>query len=305
MTKEVALIGEQLIHTYPYIVHFNGSDRDRIEKNAKAWMQRFMLDHDLSAKSGEVRVTRIWSPDAEEVGRLAETFGIEKVCASAEEAVNGADGVLVMDEIIESRTALIEKCLRAGLTVFADKVLSTDASRTAELLALADEKKARARSWSQLYFLPDLRKVREAPPGGVGFLNYQLGLDILPAYGIHPISMLQGAFDSHMKNYRPLSDADTRSGLLEFENDTRIFLYVGTDIPFRGRLYYCAGDQEIIANQADDWACFENAATALIDLFAGRSMVSGPGLGEMNQATRLIEVMLRGGSDGKAIPLGE
>jgi len=304
MAKELALIGRQLIHTYPYVVHFNGSDRERIAKNAKPWMQRFMLDRDLSPTTSEVRVTRIWSPDAEEAKRLAETFDIPRICATADEALDGADGAMVMDEVIESRTALVENALERGISVFADKVLSADPQKTCELIELAERKGCRVRSWSQLYFLPALAPVRQAGGGGVGFLDYQMEMKILPMYGIHPVSMLQGAFSSPAKSYRPLLEGNGRGGLVELEDGTRIFVYVGADVPFRGRLYYETKDSALRADEPDDWACFERAAKALVELFSGRSPAPGPGPEEMRQAARFLEILIQGGSDGRVVPLG-
>jgi len=303
MPKQIAVVGQHLIHTYPYLVHFNGSDRERIGKNAKPWMQRFMLDRDLRPATSEVRVTRIWSADTDEARKVAETFDISRVCATAEEALDGADGAMVMDEVIESRSALVEMALRRGVHVFADKVLSSDERRTDELLELAERVGRRVRGWSQLYFLPCLEQARAAGGGGVGFLNFHMEMNILPMYGIHPVSMLQSAFPARVRQYRPLMDGDSRCGLVEHEDGTCVFIYVGLDVPFRGRLDYCTKEREVIANQPDDWACFERGAKALVELFTDRSPVPGPGPEEMREAVRLIAAMVRGGRDGRPVQI--
>ena len=79
----------------------------------------------------------------------------------------------------------------------------------------------------------------------------------------------------------------------------QVFLHVGPNIPFRGRLYYCAGENEVIVNRNDDAACFQSAAEAIIAMFMDAETVPGPGPAEMVQASRLLECLVRGGSDGE------
>lgn len=303
MPLEIALVGQQIIHAYPLVPRFNGCDLAKVEQFGRGWAQKAGLDTCVSPLADDIRVTRVWSPDTEEAQHLSEALFIKRICRSLEEALDGAHGVLVMDEAIESRTALVEQCLHMGLTVFADKVLSVDPGKTDQLLALAQTRNTRVRSWSQLFFHPDLARVRQAPPGGVAFLNFQMKADILSLYGIHVISMLQGAFAGRARAYRPLADGECREGLVELDDGSRVFLHVGPNLPFRGRLYYCAPDCEVIVNRNDDAACFENAACALMALFTGQDTPAGPGVEEMSEASRLLACIVRGGSDGRPVSI--
>ena len=300
MPKEIALIGEQLIHTYPLVPRFNGCDLAKVKEFGGSWIEKAGLEQATEPIIDSMRITRMWSPDREEMGRLGPALNIEKSCGSVAEALDGADGVLVMDEVIESRTQLVQQCLEAGLPVFADKVLSTDVRKTAELIELAGKRNARVRSWSQLYFHPGLKRVRAANPGGVAFLNFSMSADILLLYGIHIISMLQGAFDNCVKTYRPLSDGASRSAMVELADNTRVFLYVGEDVPFRGRLYYCGPEDEVIVNDNDDSACFTSSARAIEALILGQD-APGPGPEQMAEATRLIQLIAQGGADAQPI----
>lgn len=36
--KKLAMIGTQIIHTYPYLAYFNGFVPELVQKNAKPWM---------------------------------------------------------------------------------------------------------------------------------------------------------------------------------------------------------------------------------------------------------------------------
>ena len=301
MGRRIALIGQQLIHTYPYLAYLNGSTAQKIAAHAKPWMKAFLLEQDLSPQTDELRVTRIWSPDAEEVGRLVETFGIEQVCDSPEQAIDGADGAMVLDEVLDSRTPLTELCLRAGVPVFVDKVLAGSAERTAALIALAAQKDVRIGAWSQLYFHPDLPQVRGAGPGGVGFINMRMAMDILPKYGIHPVSILQGAFAGRMVRYWPQPSGSGRAGMIEYHDGTRVFLYVGEDVPADWRLYYLTQDEEIIINRQDHGACFRRAAKALAAFLTGVAQIDAPDTERMNEASRLVECLTH--SDGMTGPV--
>ena len=303
MVSEIALVGHELIHTYPYIVHLNGSTREKIDKNAKPWMKRFMLEQDLTPKTDELRVTRIWSPDDEENKKLAETFSIDSICGSVEEALDGAQCAMVMDENNESRTVLIKACIEAGLSVFATKVLSTEPAKVDELFQAAKKKNVRVHGWSQLYFDPGIQRIRDLPGGGVAFLSFGLPMKKLSIYGIHMISMVQGAFKARMKSYRPLTAGEDRSGLIELDDGTRIFLYMGENVSSRSRLYYNEKDHEAIFDDRDEWSCFSTAANAVMALFTGKD-VPGPGPAEMKDAAMMLECLIDEKADGQPVPLG-
>lgn len=298
--KQIAVVGQQLIHTYPYIANFNGCDFEKLEAYGKPWMVNMMRDKDLSPVVKDMRITRIWSPDNDEAGRVADACTIDKVCASLDEAIAGADGAIVLDEVLDSRTDIVEICLNAGLDVFADKVIAVDPEKTESLLALAEEKGAVVRSWSQMFFVEQVGEIRQMAPGGVAWLACRLGMEKVQAYGIHPISMLQAAFPGRVATYRPLCDGDVRSALLELESGTRIFLHTGPDVTFFMHLCYSNKDKTMLVKGETTYAVFQAAALAIVAAFERRPY-DAPGPTEMREATRLLDCIVRGGSAGKEI----
>ena len=301
--KQLAIVGKQLIHTYPYVVHFNGADRDLLRRHAKPWMWECLKDRDLSPITDAMRVTRIWSPDSELVAGLAETCGIDRICSSVDEAIDGADGVMVMDEDMTSRLDIIERCVRQPVTVFADKIISLDVGKTEQVLALAESNGVKVRSWSQLYFAGGLEEIRSMAAGGVYFLCFRLEMQMLAQYAIHPLCILQSAFDSRITACRPLSDDQERVIMLELANGTRVLLNVGPGAPAGASLCYANRDRFAMAGDADKGDMFADASAAMMDLFQGNARTR-PGTIEMLEACRMVECIVRGGTDGKRVLLG-
>ena len=301
--KQLAIVGRQLIHTYPYVVNFNGADRDLLRQHAKAWMWDCLKDRDLSPLTDAMRVTRIWSPDSELVAGLAETCGIDRICSSVDEAIDGADGVMVMDEDMTSRLDIIERCVRQPVTVFADKIISLDVGKTEEVLALAESNGVEVRSWSQLYFAGGLDEIRSMAPGGVGLLPFRLEMQMLAEYSIHPLCTLQSAFNSRIIACRPLSDDQERVMMLELADGTRVLLTLGPTAPAGAPLCYVNQDCFAAADTSYKGEMFAEGSAAMIDLFQGNPR-PGPSTTEMIEACRMVECIVRGGTDGERGPPG-
>ena len=299
MTK-IAAIGKVIIHTYPYFTDINGCEKDMLQRNCKPWMLKFMLDQDLSSKTDAMRITRVWSEDDEENQRLAETFAIENICASADEAIDAADGVMILDEDVPSRSALIEKCINAGVDCWADKLISEDMEDAKRLVQLAEQQNVRVRTWGQLYWCTQWETVREAPRPGAGLLTYAVGPDAMDTHCVHPIFILQAAF-GRLQSYRPLSDGEARTALLKTEDGTQVFMHLTANAPYGGRIDYVTKEGAVVAQDADMAGAFENSARAVVDFFSGGSPAYGTEA--MVEAVRLYECIMRGGSDGKEISL--
>lgn len=171
-------------HGTAFATAFNGWD----EAKAKEFQGTFVR----SAKRVEgARVTRIWDPLAESAGRLAAACGIEKVCASAEEACDGVDAVLLIDDGSGEQWKFAAHPLRKGVPVFCDKPLAMTAKAARETAELARSTKTKFMSASALRFVPDIVKLRGevAQIGPVHLASAACGNELV-YYGIHALSMV-------------------------------------------------------------------------------------------------------------------
>ena len=75
---------------------------------------------------GRVAVQSIWGENSEATAEKAAKLGIASVAGSPQEAVSGADGVLVLARFANDRARLAAVALDAGLPVFIDKCISED-----------------------------------------------------------------------------------------------------------------------------------------------------------------------------------
>jgi predicted dehydrogenase len=171
-------------HGTAFATTFNGWD----EAKARECQGTFIR----SAKRLEgARVTRIWDPLREAAERLAAACAIEKVCASAEEACEGVDAVLLVDDGSGEQWKLAAHPLRKGVPVFCDKPLAMTAKLAQETAKLARSTKTKFMSASALRFVPDIVKLR-AELGQIGpvYLASAACGNELVYYGIHALSMV-------------------------------------------------------------------------------------------------------------------
>src|SRR6185295_11807528 len=147
-------------HGTAFATTFNGWD----EAKAKEFPGTFIR----SAKRLEgARVTRIWDPLREAAECLAAACSIEKVCSSAEEACEGVDAVLLIDDGSGEQWKHAAHPLRKGVPVFCDKPLAMTAKLAQETAKLARATKTKFMSASALRFVPDIVKLR-AEIGQIG-----------------------------------------------------------------------------------------------------------------------------------------
>src|SRR6185436_4927784 len=137
------------------------------------------------------RVTRIWDPLRESAERLAAACSIEKVCATAEEACDGVDAVLLIDDGSGEQWKYAAHPLRKGVPVFCDKPLAMTAKLAKETAALARSTKTKFMSASALRFVPDIVKLRGelGQIGPVHLASAACGNELV-YYGIHALSMV-------------------------------------------------------------------------------------------------------------------
>lgn len=137
------------------------------------------------------RVVRVWDALPEAARRLAGACGIETVCSSPEEASEGVDAVLLIDDGSGEQWKHAAHPLKKGVPVFCDKPLAMTAKQAQEVAKLARSTGTRFMSGSALRFVPDIVKLREELPrlGPVYLATAACGNELV-YYGVHALSMI-------------------------------------------------------------------------------------------------------------------
>jgi predicted dehydrogenase len=170
-------------HGTAFATAFNGWD----DAAAKEYQGTFVRSR---RKLDAARVTRIWDPLREPAERLARACAIEKVCATPEEACEGVDAVLLVDDGSGEQWKYAAHPLGKGVPVFCDKPLAMTARQARDVAKLARSSGTKFMSASSLRFVPDILKLRAELPGiGPVYLATAACGNELVYYGIHALSM--------------------------------------------------------------------------------------------------------------------
>ena len=170
-------------HGTAFATTFNGFD------DAKAKAHKWIFVRSQRRLDG-ARVVRVWDPQREWAQNLAAACGIEKVCSSAEEACDGVDAVLIIDDGSGEQWKYAVHPLKKGVPVFCDKPLAMTAKAAQNIAKLARSTKTKFMSCSSLRFVPDIVKLREEAKtlGNVHLATVACGNELV-YYGIHALSM--------------------------------------------------------------------------------------------------------------------
>ena len=170
-------------HGTAFATTFNGWD----ETKAKECQGTFVKSQ---RRLEAARVTRIWDPLREPAEKLAAACSIEKVCATAEEACEGVDAVLIIDDGSGEHWKHAAHPLQKGVPVFCDKPLAMTAKEAQATAKLARKTGTKFMSASSLRFVPDIVKLKsELPQLGTVYLASAACGNELVYYGIHALSM--------------------------------------------------------------------------------------------------------------------
>lgn len=267
---KLGMVGKTLIHNYPYGAYFNGTDEEVLEERCtKAWMLELVRGRFPEPATDGSRITHVWAGVREEAEAIAAGCLIPNVCDSPEEVIEAVDGLLVLDEEMDSRTEAVEAALRAGRSVFVDKVPATTPERTRELVEMAGESGLRIGAWSQLLFAPEAEPLRNVE-GGAGLVTFNLAPDIVEIYGVHLVCSAFAAFGHDPASMEAL-DAGPEGVpgmVMHYPDGKDVMLRAGSDVPPRGNVAYIGGDRGIEAVSLMDMAAmFDGSAAALARMF--------------------------------------
>jgi hypothetical protein len=271
--KKIGMIGTQIIHSYGYGMHINEFDLDFAIKHGKAipeWQLNLMKQHPDTRPLGGARLTHV-SGGLENVPEdMAGAFGL-KVTKTVEETIEACDLIMVMDEQIPSRSALIRKTLEAGKPVFADKLFSDDRKVSEELVMLAEEKGVMAAGWSQMGFCPELDAVGKMAQGGIALAAFNMKPEILRKYCIHAISPVQVCFPGRLMEVKLISKEETqRTVFIVNDSNTKIILTVGTHVPGGiVRMDYFSEGEAVLVEGKDKHSAFRRAAREVVNMANG------------------------------------
>jgi len=179
----IALLGADSTHTEAFASRLNGEN--------SPWKDR-------------ARVISIWGEDGAQASDKAASLGIERVSASAPEALEGADLAMVIGRFADSHAEPAEAALRAGVPTFVDKPFTPSREEAERLAEISQRTGTPLCSSSPLRFAAELLDLKqELAEAGDDFLSAvvtvpanctDLGpdprLDSAFFYGIHGLEML-------------------------------------------------------------------------------------------------------------------
>ncbi|HEY6166629.1 MAG TPA: Gfo/Idh/MocA family oxidoreductase [Verrucomicrobiae bacterium] len=171
-------------HGTAFATTFNGFDDAKVKAS---WQGTFVRSQ---RRLNGAKVVRVWDPQKEWAQKLADICDIEKVCDSPEEACDGVDAVLLIDDGSGEQWKYAVHPLKKGVPVFCDKPLAMTAKQAQQIAKFARSTKTKFMSCSSLRFVPDIVKLRAELPqiGNVHLATVACGNELV-YYGIHALSM--------------------------------------------------------------------------------------------------------------------
>ncbi len=200
-----------------------------------------------------VRVVSVWDPDRGTAEALARAFGIERVVGRMEDAAEGADGVIVADDMTKRHHFRAKPFLRAGVPTFIDKPLASDVGEATELVDLAVKHGTPMMSASSLRYAKETEDLRGSP-GALGKVLAATAVcrGELIYYGIHPLELAvsilgTGACAVHNvgREGQNVVKIDYRDG-----KSLALIVYAGISYLFQLNLYGDRGWRQVVVTDS-------------------------------------------------------
>ncbi len=171
-------------HGTAFATTFNGWD----EAQAARWKGTFVKSR---RRLDGAQVAVVWDPDLAAARQLADVCGIARVAETPEQACEGVDAVLIIDDGSGAQWKYAVHPLRRGVPVFCDKPVAMTAREAQGIARLVRETRTPFLSASSLRFVPDIVKLRAELPklGPVHLASAACGNELV-YYGIHALSMI-------------------------------------------------------------------------------------------------------------------
>jgi predicted dehydrogenase len=208
-------------HGTAFASTFNGFDDAKVKA---LWPGTFVRSQ---RRLEGARVVRVWDPQREWAQKLADICGIERACATPEEACEGVDAVLLVDDGSGEQWRYAEHPLHKGVPVFCDKPLAMTAKDAQAIARLARSTKTKFMSASSLRFVPDIVKLREELPrlGNVHLASVVCGNELI-YYGIHALSMAYAVLGAGAVSAINVGQPGLNEVRLRFANHRDVLLLV-------------------------------------------------------------------------------
>ena len=171
-------------HGTAFATTFNGWD----EAKAARWKGTFVKSR---RRLDGAQVVVVWDPDLAAARQLADVCGITRVAETPEQACEGVDAVLIIDDGSGAQWKYAVHPLRRGVPVFCDKPVAMTAREAQGIARLVRETRTPFLSASSLRFVPDIVNLRAELPklGPVHLASAACGNELV-YYGIHALSMI-------------------------------------------------------------------------------------------------------------------
>jgi predicted dehydrogenase len=209
-------------HGTAFATTFNGFDDAKVKA---LWQGTFVR---AQRRLDGARVARVWDPQRDWAQRLADICGIERACGSPEEACDGVDAVLLVDDGSGAQWKYALYPLKKGVPVFCDKPLALTAKEAQGVAQLARSTRTKFMSSSSLRFVPDIVKLREELPklGNVHLATVACGNELV-YYGIHALSMAYAVLGAGAVSVLNVGQPGLNQVRLRFANHRDVLLLVG------------------------------------------------------------------------------
>jgi predicted dehydrogenase len=209
-------------HGTAFATTLNGFDDAKVKAS---WTGTFVRSQ---RRLDGAKVVRVWDPHKDWAQKLADICGIERACSSPEEACDGVDAVLIVDDGSGAQWKYAVHPLKKGVPVFCDKPLAMTAKEAQSVAKLARTTKTKFMSSSSLRFVPDIVKLREELPklGNVHLATVACGNELV-YYGIHALSMAYAVLGAGAVSVLNVGQPGLNEVRIRFADHRDVLLLVG------------------------------------------------------------------------------